>query len=114
MRNFSSYLYENWNFSGIIPPKYSEYCDANLGYEKIGQKNISFEVYPNPVNEELNLSSNLQNSLNASIKLYTIDGLEIIKDKKVDLPAKIDISFLQKGIYIIVVNNGQFIKFIKE
>jgi hypothetical protein len=114
MRNFSSYLYENWNFSGIIPPKYSEYCDANLGYEKIGQKNISFEVYPNPVNEELNLSSNLQNSLNASIKLYTIDGLEIIKDKKVALPAKIDISFLQNGIYIIVVNNEQFIKFIKE
>jgi hypothetical protein len=114
MRNFSSYLYENWNFSGIIPPKYSEYCDANLGYEKIGQKNNSFEVYPNPVNEELNLSSNLQNSLNASIKLYTIDGLEIIKDKKVALPAKIDISFLQKGIYIIVVNNGQFIKFVKE
>jgi hypothetical protein len=114
MRNFSSYLYENWNFTGLIPPKYSEYCDANLGYEKIGQKNISFEVYPNPVNEELNLSSNLQNSLNASIKLYTIDGLEIIKDKKVALPAKIDISFLQKGIYIIVVNNGQFIKFVKE
>ncbi len=114
MRNFSEFLYENWNFSGIIPPKYSEYCDDNLGYEKIGQKNISFEVYPNPVNEELNLSSNLQNSLNASIKLYTIDGLEIIKDKKVALPAKIDISFLQNGIYIIVVNNEQFIKFIKE
>lgn len=114
MRNFSEFLYENWNFSGIIPPKYSEYCDANLGYENIGQKNISFEVYPNPVNEELNLSSNLQNSLNASIQLYTIDGLEIIKDKKVALPAKIDISFLQNGIYIIVVNNEQFIKFIKE
>ena len=114
MRTFSEFLYENWNFSGIIPPKYSEYCDANLGYEKIGQKNISFEVYPNPVNEELNLSSNLQNSLNASIQLYTIDGLEIIKNKKVALPAKIDISFLQNGIYIIVVNNEQFIKFIKE
>jgi hypothetical protein len=114
MRNFSEFLYENWNFSGIIPPKYSEYCDANLGYEKIGQKNISFEVFPNPVNEELNLSSNLQNSLNASIQLYTIDGLEIIKDKKVALPAKIDISFLQNGIYIIVVNNEQFIKFVKE
>ena len=54
----------------------------NSYQEKIGQKNISFEVYPNPVNEELNLSSNLQNSLNASIQLYTIDGLEIIKKRR--------------------------------
>jgi hypothetical protein len=114
MRNFSSYLYENWNFTGLIPPKYSEYCAENLGLEKIGPNNHSFEVYPNPANEVLNLNSTIQKNENASFKLYTIDGLEVIKDKKVALPAKIDISFLQNGIYIIVVNNGQFIKFVKE
>lgn len=113
MRTFSEFLYENWSFTGIIPPKYSEYCDANLGFEKIGQDKHSFEVYPNPVTEELNLSSALKNSLNARVKLYTIDGLEIRKDQKVTLPAKIDVSLLQKGIYLIVVNNDQFIKFIK-
>lgn len=113
MRTFSDFLYENWSFTGIIPPKYSEYCDSNLGFEKIGQDKHSFEVYPNPVTEELNLSSSLKNSLNARVKLYTIDGLEIRKDQKVTLPAKIDVSLLQKGIYLIVVNNDQFIKFIK-
>ena len=114
MRTFSDFLYENWNFTGIIPPKYSEYCDANLGFENIGKNKHSFEVYPNPVTEELNLFSSYQTSENVTIKLYTIDGLEIRKDQKIALPAKIDVSFLQKGIYLIVVNNDQFIKFVKE
>jgi hypothetical protein len=114
MRTFSAYLYENWNFTGLIPPKYSEYCAENLGFEKIGTNNHSFEVYPNPANEVLNLNSTIQKNENTSFKLYTIDGLEVIKDKKVALPAKIDVSYFQKGIYLVVVNNDQFIKFVKE
>lgn len=114
MRTFSDFLYENWNFTGIIPPKYSEYCDANLGFEKIGVDIHSFEVYPNPVSEKLILTSTIQNNENARIKLHTIGGLEVIKEQKVTLPSEIDVSFLQKGIYIFSVNNEYFKKFIKE
>ncbi|MBP6091800.1 MAG: T9SS type A sorting domain-containing protein [Crocinitomicaceae bacterium] len=114
MRTFSEFLYENWNFTGIIPPKYSDYCDANLGFEKMGQNNLSFEVYPNPVTEELNLLSSYHTSENVTIKVCTIDGLEIKKEQKVVLPSKIDVSYLQKGIYFILIDNEHVIRFIKN
>jgi hypothetical protein len=114
MRNFSSYLYENWTFSGIIPPKYSEYCDANLGFEKIDNKNKRFILYPNPTNEVLALTTSQQNIEPIDFEITTIDGVKIKQFTNYTTESKIDVSFLPNGIYFIVVENKDFLKFIKE
>ncbi|HLF51985.1 T9SS type A sorting domain-containing protein [Flavobacterium sp.] len=76
------------------------------------QKN-TFSVYPNPVNEMVNLDFNLKESEELSIDLFNINGVKIanlIKGKtfqtgyhsqKLELP-----ETLSKGIYFLNISNG--------
>jgi hypothetical protein len=114
MRNFSSYLYENWNFSGIIPPKYSEYCSENLGLEKIDNQNTIFFMHPNPVHEDVSVASSFQKNGTIDLEIISINGLKIQAFKNYTLHSKIDVSSLSKGVYFLVIENEYFLKFIKE
>jgi len=75
-----------------------------------GAKKI-FKAYPNPVKEILNLE-NIDKNL--SIKVYDISGKLVLETKSKDQKVTIETNSLQKGQYILVVENYAPYKFTKE
>lgn len=71
----------------------------------------SFIAYPNPVKDLLNIE-NIERNL--TIKMYDMSGKLILETKSNDQKVKIETSSLQKGKYIIVVENYAPYKFTKE
>ncbi len=72
---------------------------------------VTFEIYPNPVNNYLTIVSD---EFIYSIKIYSINGVLV---KKPNTSLKIDLSDLSKGIYFIKLNIGgkkKIKKFIKN
>lgn len=78
--------------------------------------NSRFKIYPNPVQNILNVESFSADKIN-SFDIYTLNG-NLIEHHKTDLGLiNIDVSFLNSGIYILsistdkgTVNNIRFIK----
>ena len=79
----------------------------------VENKSQSFTVYPNPVSNLLYITP--VDNLNAVFSLYTIDGRLVSKG---DLKSgSIDVSFLQNGMYILDLVEGEnrsVIRIIKE
>jgi len=85
---------------------YSEDCD--LGTEDITQ--ISFTIYPNPVQDILNIESQLQIE---AVKIYSLQG-QLVKE---DATNRVDVSQLTSGLYFIQLSvDGKTVtkKFIKN
>lgn len=59
-------------------------------------------VYPNPVNEILNIKLN---DAAAQIILYTLEGKEVLHLTSITKLETIDISHLEKGVYLLVIVN---------
>lgn len=79
-------------------------------------QNISFNIYPNPVNDYLTLETPEINTA-ADLRIFNILGEEkyhsSLKDQKTD----VDVSAFANGVYIIEVNSGNKIirqKFVKQ
>ncbi|SEF99449.1 Por secretion system C-terminal sorting domain-containing protein [Halpernia humi] len=75
-------------------------------------KNNAIEVYPNPTSNILNITNN---SENASYSVYNVIGQMVAKGKVVD--HKVNVSNLEKGVYIISIDNKnttEKVKFIKK
>jgi len=94
---------------------YSE--DCILGIQS--NNNKVFSVYPNPVKDELTISSSKSNIDNLRIYIYTVEGKIIQAQNLVfDNQATINVSHFSKGIYFISIENekGQreVLKFVKE
>ncbi|MEY8849934.1 FG-GAP-like repeat-containing protein [Psychroserpens sp. XS_ASV72] len=65
--------------------------------------NTSIEIYPNPVNNILNVNSEIPIS---ELKLYNILQEEILKMTPKSLQYKIDLSSLNSGVYFLHVSSG--------
>lgn len=79
--------------------------------------NSKFKIYPNPVQNILNVESFSADKIK-SFDIYTLNG-SLIKHNKTDLGLiNIDVSFLSSGVYILSVTNDKGsvdkIKFIKK
>lgn len=70
-------------------------------------KTDEFSIYPNPVKDELFVSGLKKE---ADYEIFTADG-RLVKKGKSD--KKIQVSFLQKGVYFIKILNSN-LKFVKE
>lgn len=75
------------------------------------EENLSIAIGPNPASHFVNITSTLQEADNYNIQFFTING-QLVQTHNQYLPAgqqntTIDISDLQKGIYLIRVDNGQ-------
>lgn len=70
-----------------------------------------FVAYPNPVKDILNIE-NIERNL--PVKIYDISGKLVLETKSNDQKIKIETSSLQKGQYILVVENYNPYKFTKE
>ena len=91
---------------------YSVFIKENLAVNDVQAKAHQIVLYPNPATDVLNLS---KASANATYEIYSTAGNLVQKGKVVD--AKISITSLPQGVYIISVNdNGssQKLKFIKK
>ena len=67
-------------------------------------------LYPNPVKEYIFLTKINTVNYRGNIEIFSLDGKKVLES---EYREKIDVSFLQSGVYILKTNNSS-IKFIKE
>tara|TARA_Y100000815_G_scaffold184128_1_gene167899 strand:+ start:2084 stop:3238 length:1155 start_codon:yes stop_codon:yes gene_type:complete len=100
---------ENWEDGAKIIFSYRN----SLGIEKLEAAG-ELTVYPNPAQNILNISDS--HSLRG-FKIYSLNGQEI-KNYKLNSSRQLDVSSLQKGMYVLSLEDGtsqtQFKKFIKK
>lgn len=76
--------------------------DPNVSISSI-EKN-SFDIYPNPARNIINLKGLDNTSSNAKIEIYSIIGVKVAEE---NLKNKaIDVSNLQKGVYVLQVSDN--------
>ena len=92
-------------------------CLDYLSVPEIQRKeNKVLNLYPNPANNSITIDI-INASKNGSYAIYDILGNEISGRLIYSYPDRVDISNLNKGIYIIKITNGDNIfnrKFVKE
>ena len=77
--------------------------DTEVGLEEKA-KNITFNIYPNPTSDQLNIQIN--NPKDYTISINDIAGKTVIR-QKLDKSLDLDVSSLIKGVYMVVVSNGK-------
>lgn len=93
-------------------------CDAILNTAEQNLKNNTFEIFPNPASDVLNLSYNEKLYKNIETEIFSYDG-KLIKKQRINSQNKIiSISDLPVGNFILkVFNNGVYLNsksFIKK
>ena len=75
-------------------------CHVNVKEPKEPETEPAITIYPNPTNDKLQLKK-------TKIKIYNIVGSLVYQSsiKNFQSEIQIDVSFLQKGIYIIDIEN---------
>tara|TARA_A100000164_G_C21922537_1_gene781427 strand:- start:1571 stop:2713 length:1143 start_codon:yes stop_codon:yes gene_type:complete len=102
-----SYLLTN-NISNIaLENEYEYICDPELSFLSNEDFNKNIYIYPNPSENYIHLNLN---NIFKNIILTDVNGQEIKSYKE---STKIDISFLENGIYFLNID-GTSIKFIKK
>jgi hypothetical protein len=75
--------------------------------------NSNFVLYPNPVNDVLNI--NTDNGVVEDVVIHNLQGQQLLNDSFDHLSAvQIDISNFVQGVYLVTVNNQKTIKVIKQ
>ena len=87
--------------------------DCWVDIEEIEDESINFKdnikIYPNPATNRINI---VVDGTLKSVVVYDLNGrIQAVEFIKPDL---IDISLLKKGMYFIMINQRQSIKFIKN
>lgn len=84
----------------------SIFNDTTISYNNNTNKNL-FTIYPNPNQDKINISS----TLNGEIKIYNLNGKIVKRKQKISEKETINISDLDKGIYLIkfLQNTRRFI-----
>ncbi|MDR2085069.1 MAG: T9SS type A sorting domain-containing protein [Bacteroidales bacterium] len=102
----------------MISAVYSDGCEAFSNEIEcypsiIGIKtyNSTFNIYPNPVDDYINIKLNDGTLSNKYVEIYNLVGNLVLKQKLSN--TQINVSALSPGLYIINVNNVQQ-KFIKQ
>jgi hypothetical protein len=84
---------------------------ANLGTSDLDLNKKSFEIYPNPVNDVLNVNNAEKN---VPVKIFDISGKIVLQTASSDKNFKIDVSSLPTGQYILNIENYTATKFSKN
>ncbi|GAA3652611.1 T9SS type A sorting domain-containing protein [Flavivirga jejuensis] len=93
---------QQWRFDGVSTAKSAE---QKTEAEELTENSNAFNVYPNPVNNELNIKLNDYYDEETFIALYSIHGQKITQVKPSNHEVKLDLSRLHSGVYILMVNN---------
>lgn len=84
---------------------------ANLSTKEVEAVKKTFKAYPNPVKEILYIE-NVERNL--PIKIYDLSGKLVLETKTNDRKMSVDTNSLQKGQYILTIENYQSFNFTKE
>jgi hypothetical protein len=87
------------NWGGDDPLKVSGFNKDGLG------------IYPNPATDFVSISG-LQE--NAAVKILDMSGRIVVAESVSKTDSKIDVSYLDSGMYIMVINNSESVKFVKK
>jgi hypothetical protein len=79
--------------------------------------NTSVSVYPNPASDLLNINISNAGFKNSSLRIYNIEGQQILSTNMIGANAQLNTESLSNGIYFVIITNenGFFktVKFIK-
>lgn len=102
------------NQYGYGIPDFEEALNLYIGSTGSINENMLSEltIYPNPVDAIFELSYNVKISGDIKLQIYTILGKKVLEFSKV-ISNKIDISNLDKGIYLLKIQNGKQQKTLK-
>ena len=93
--------------------------DGSYSYSKIIPLNLNnyaakLKVYPNPVNDRLQVLFNIQNSTKVNVRITDAAGKIVYNDEMITTPydnsITINVSGLPKGIYYLQLVNGKDIR----
>jgi hypothetical protein len=86
-----------------------------LSVEKITEK-VNVSVFPNPTSEYINLvfESQFSDYANLEVKLFTIDGNEVLNQPLTNSSTRIDLTGYSAGSYILSVNTNKEVLFSKN
>ncbi len=82
-------------------PNYNTALSTTLGINSMDKESVL--LYPNPVNDVLNLNLFSKNS---SIEIYSVLGQKILETKVTSENISIPVSHLSSGIYFCKINSG--------
>ena len=70
---------------------------------------IGFKLYPNPTNGLINISleGNLMSNNSISLKVYDVQGREVLNKNNIDKNSQIDLSNQKQGVYIFKFKSGE-------
>ena len=111
--------FANWDFTTIwqiLGTAYPTFQNPNLTTTNFTENNSFFKVYPNPTTDFIYIENSENLQIN-SIKIFDLNGKAVFDNKNEKTVAKIDVSFLSKGIYMLTINTEyglKSIKFIKK
>ncbi len=89
--------------------RYMNFTDLMVGInEKNKPNNLSFSLFPNPANNQLNITFPKNLEENGTITMYTIDGKIVFKQliHRANSTFQFNIGSLNTGIYFCTINVG--------
>ena len=89
-------------------PSYTEVCDYIMGTPEI-TANASFQIYPNPVSDWIQISLNVVNEY-LKYSIYSSEGKKVQTGQ---MSEQIDVSNLPSGIYTLLIENQTQNRFAK-
>lgn len=87
----------------MMQPIFGDVNQANIN--NVNQSNLSISMYPNPVNDFLNIQINEKNNHTENFFIYDISGRLLLSNSFNDY-TNIDLSNFSKGFYIIEIKSG--------
>ncbi|GAA4161427.1 hypothetical protein GCM10022217_27070 [Chryseobacterium ginsenosidimutans] len=90
-------------FDNTIPPIFAagwivKLDNSILSTNNIKNNSLKFNIYPNPVQDFLNISSG---KIIKAVSIYDVNGKVVIRDQEIHkINAKIDVSMLSTGVYL--------------
>ncbi len=88
--------------NSITFPVVDSIPDYGLAIEPIRQEN-TLKLYPNPTTNLVTI--NFNETVNTTIKIYSLDGKLVLTDKMTNVQSKtIDLSNLSKGVYVVTTD----------
>ena len=71
----------------------------------------AFTIYPNPANNKITITNNIESSEETSVTIFNINGEKLVQSKfRNQNDIEINVSTLAKGIYIIRIQSGSGIE----
>ncbi|MDP1727295.1 MAG: T9SS type A sorting domain-containing protein [Bacteroidota bacterium] len=71
------------------------------------EKEINFEIYPNPVNDIISIAGSHVNNSNTGVEIINMQGQVVYSKILSEKENSISINHLNNGYYIIRLNNNQ-------